>query len=57
MINPSTLTDAQLRDHIITLDGRGKAFKQKCLDELIARATQSVATAPSQEGVKATPCS
>jgi len=34
------LTKEELKAELLTLDGKGKDFKQKCLDELLSRERQ-----------------
>lgn len=37
MSDLSNLSNEELRAHLITLDGKGKEFKEKTLKELLAR--------------------
>jgi hypothetical protein len=36
-LDPKTLTDDELRKHLITADYLGKAWKEKCLEEVLKR--------------------
>ena len=36
------LSDEQLKEHLLTTDYRGKAWKEACLNELLDRATKKV---------------
>jgi hypothetical protein len=38
--NPTTMTNADLRNNLLTLDYRGVSFKTLCLNELIRRAIE-----------------
>lgn len=39
-LDPKTLTDDELRKHLITADYLGKEWKEKCLNELLDREKQ-----------------
>jgi hypothetical protein len=41
-LDPKTLTDDELRKHLITADYLGKEWKEKCLQEIIDRTIAEV---------------
>jgi hypothetical protein len=44
-LDQKTLTDDELRKHLITSDYLGKEWKEKCLDELLVRLAIDIAKA------------